>query len=310
MEIILIVLVLLLLIIVIFQRIKEKHRNQEITYLINKLDSILSERSREQVKIVTSDEQIKRLMEAVNDVLTENSQNLACYLKSQESMKKMLSNISHDLKTPLTVVLGYLEMENLKNRSKQLDVVYQKVKEVIDMMNEFFDLAKLEARDKHYPMEQVNIAELCRVCVINFYGELEKEHAKVELDIPEQNLYIESNGEAITRILNNLISNAIKYGMDGRYLKVIVKDDEENVYIQVIDHGKGIPAKHQDEVFDRLYTLEDSRSSEYRGSGLGLSITKELVTILHGKIELTSTPYEVTKFTIQLQKTNNNQLKK
>lgn len=298
------ILILILLTILINQQMRIKKRTHEMNYIIHKLSSIVKKQTSEQIQVVTSDKQIRELLLAVNEVLDENVKNLASYRKSQESMKKMLSNISHDLKTPLTVVLGYLEMEHLQEQSGRMDLIYQKVQEVLQMMNEFFDLEKLEARDKQYPMEQVNIAELVRVCVIHFYQQLDQIHAKVELSIPEQNLYIESNKEALTRILNNLISNAIRYGMDGRYLCVKLEEEPENVYIKVIDHGKGIPMKHQEEVFERLYTLEDSRSSEYRGSGLGLTITKELVSMLHGTIELNSTPYEKTTFTICLPKTS------
>lgn len=132
-------------IIVLVQRMKEVHRNRELDYMIEKLANIIEKQDREQLKVVTSDEQIRRLVEIMNEVLDQNSHNLASYKKSQESMKKMLSNISHDLKTPLTVVLGYLEIENLKDKSEKMEIVYQKVQEVLSLMNEFFDLEKLEA---------------------------------------------------------------------------------------------------------------------------------------------------------------------
>lgn len=101
---------------------------------------------------------------------------------------------------------------------------------------------------------------------------------------------------ALNRILNNLISNAIKYGGDGKYLGLTLKEDSEKVTVSVIDKGKGIQEQYKEDVFERMYTLEDSRSKAYQGSGLGLTITKELVEALGGEIHLDSMPYKQTIF--------------
>ena len=98
----------------------------------------------------------------------------------------------------------------------------------------------------------------------------------VHIDIPERNIYALGNVEVLGRVLNNFISNAITYGDDGKTLGMTLRDDETNVYIDVWDTGKGIDESHIDKVFERMYTLEDSRNRLYQGSGLGLTITKDL----------------------------------
>ena len=109
-----------------------------------------------------------------------------------------------------------------------------------------------------------------------FYDLVTTKGFQVHIDIPERNIYALGNVEVLGRVLNNLISNAITYGDDGKTLGMTLRDDETSVYIDVWDKGKGIDESHIDKVFERMYTLEDSRNRSYQGSGLGLTITKRL----------------------------------
>jgi signal transduction histidine kinase len=233
---------------------------------------------------------------------------MATHNKTEISMRKMLSNISHDLKTPLTVVLGYIEiMLNDPNRSNEeteelLQKVHGKTVEVLDLIKKFFDLAKLESGDKDIPLTRVNMNELCRKNILHFYEVLTSKGFEVAIELPEDNLYAIGNLVELDRVLNNLISNAIAYGGDGKVLGLTLRSDEQSVCVDVWDRGKGISELHKDLVFERMYTLEDSRNKSYQGSGLGLTITKRLVEKMEGQILLTSKPYEKTTFTIKLKR--------
>ncbi|MFD3158827.1 sensor histidine kinase (plasmid) [Haloimpatiens sp. FM7330] len=110
----------------------------------------------------------------------------------------------------------------------------------------------------------------------------------------------------MNRVLKNLLDNAVKYGSDGKYIGISVETFKNTVCIGIEDHGKGILEKHKENIFERMYTLEDSRSKDYEGSGLGLAICKELVEHMNGKIELTSIPNKKTLFNIILPKGNSN----
>ena len=286
----------------LLQKSKEKKRTKQLEYLIEKLQEIQKNHSQDRLRFQTEDVQLRKLAMQCNLLLEENQENERNYRNSEESMRKMLSNVSHDLKTPLTVVLGYLEMLQMNENMEQLSVIYHKVKQVLDQMNEFFDLAKLESKDKFYSVTRIDVAEICRQVVLEYYEEFTKRKIMVELELPETAVFTLGNEEALTRILNNLISNAIKYGMDGNYFGLFLKEYTAGVDIQVIDHGKGIEKTYQNKVFERLYTLEDSRSTKYQGSGLGLSITKALVEQMGGKIHLKSDPYQKTIFEICLKK--------
>ena len=132
----------------------------------------------------------------------------------------MPSNISHDLKTPLTVVLGYLEMITSKpnhslsheEKEKMLTKVYEKVEDLLVLINKFFDLAKLESGDKDFPLSRIEINEICRNNILGFYEMIQTKDMEVSIEIPKTPSYAIVNEEALNRVLKNLISNAIRYG--------------------------------------------------------------------------------------------------
>lgn len=305
MELILIGIIVILIIIICVQRINKINTSKDVKYIREKMQEIMENDSEERIKVFTSDEEVKKLLITTNELLDYNSKNIIKYKKTKTSMKKMLSNISHDLKTPLTVILGYVEMLQLRGEEKVMaDKIHEKSIEVLDLINKFFDLAKLESGDKKIEISKVNICEICRTTILNFYDTLQNEGMEVLIDIPDKNIFVLGNEEAIVRILNNLISNTIRYGKLGKYLGLVIKDEETFVDIKIIDKGKGINEKYKEEVFERIFTLEDSRSKSYQGSGLGLTITKSLVEALGGRIHLNSTPNVKTIFSFTLNKLN------
>ncbi|MBU3218066.1 sensor histidine kinase [Clostridium estertheticum] len=304
----LIIIIFILICIILFNTNVEKKKNNNLRYIQKKLNKIINENTNEKLLVETEDKEIKKILVEINNLLDFNQKILADYRKKEISISKMLSNISHDLKTPLTVVLGYIETIKLDNdiskdeRDLLLSNVYTKALEVIGLINEFFDLAKIESGDKDITISRVNINEICRKSLLEFYENLTSKGYEVSIDIPSINIYVLGNLDAIHRIMNNLISNAIKYGSDGKYLGLKLTYDDNCSYVEICDKGKGIEEINVDRVFERMYTLEDSRNKLYQGSGLGLTITKRLVEKLGGKISLESKPYEKTSFIFQLKR--------
>lgn len=308
MIIFLLIIVIILVGIIYFQYKSQKHRSTNLKYIHGKLNSIILNNTSEKLLVFTDDKELIPILIEINKLLDHNQKILADYSKAEITMKKMLSNISHDLKTPLTVVLGYIETINLdsnissEEREALLSKVENKTKEVLELINKFFDLAKLESGDKDIPLTRINMNEVCRKNILAFYDILTNKGFEVIIDIPENNIYSLGNEDAIDRIINNLISNVIKYGNEGMVLGLSLRSDEDYVYVEVWDKGKGISEIYKDRVFERMYTLEDSRNKLYQGSGLGLTITKRLVEKLDGEIFLESKPYEKTSFTFKLKR--------
>jgi signal transduction histidine kinase len=296
----------LLLLICLLQWKRNNERNRQLSYIAQKLDEIRSNHTAERVMVMTGDKHLRELLQAINRLLDEQQRMIAHYQRTEMSIKKMLANISHDLKTPLTVILGYAEtllrgQEQVRQQDK-LEKVRSKTIDMIDLINKFFDLAKLEAGDQVFDLEKIHVNELCKNHILSYYDLIETEKLKAEIEIPDQPLYILGNEEMLGRILDNLVSNAIRYGREGQVIGFRLYHDESCVYIEVWDRGKGILEKDRDKVFERLYTLEDSRNKLYQGSGLGLTITKRLTERLGGSILLDSQPYQRTSFTVKLKR--------
>lgn len=310
MIIFLLIVIIVLVIIVFYQYKSIKNRNNNLEYIQKKISDIISNKTSEKLLVGTDDNFLIDVLIEINNLLDYNQKMTANYMKTEKSIKKMLSNISHDLKTPITVIRGYIEIlmvdETLSVKDKKilLAKVQDKTVELINLINKFFDLAKLESGDKDIILKKVNINEICRKNILSFYDILTNKGIDVIINIPDESLFILGNEEAFDRILSNLISNAIKYGNDGKVIGIDLKNDEQFVYIDVWDKGKGINEQHKNKVFERLYTLDDSRNKSYESSGLGLTITKKLVEKLNGEINILSKPYEKTSFNLKFEKIN------
>lgn len=305
---ILVVLVVVLAVIVAVQFYAYRARSANLKHIRNQLNSIITEGTNEKLLVFTSDQALIPVLIEMNRLLEDNQQRAADFMKMEQAMRKMISNISHDLKTPLTVVLGYLETLHLhpdtseEERKTLQGKVYAKANEVLELIHKFFDLARLESGDKRIELSPVDINEVSRKNILAFYDTLTAKGFKVLIEIPDNPLLVWGNEGALERILNNLISNAIQHGGEGKTLGLTLRADDDFVYMEVWDRGKGISELHQERVFERMYTLEDSRNKFFQGSGLGLTITKRLVEAQEGVIRIHSKPYEQTVFTVQLKR--------
>lgn len=303
MEILLITIMIVLLFIIGWQYVSRRKINHELNQISDDLERIIEQGIAKKVFVQTNQLSVQQMLIQVNRLLSHNQKVIADNVRTQESLKKMLSNMSHDLKTPLTVILGYIE--KLKKPGKMSEEeqcetkerLHDKTLSIIGLVNQFFDLVKLESGDDDFPISRLSINEVCRKNILEFYHLLQAKSLQVEVDIPEQHYFILGNEHALNRILSNLISNAIHYGSDGGVIGLTIRETGENIAIDVWDKGKGIAEPHQDRVFERLYTLDDARNAEFQGSGLGLSITKRLTEAMKGEIQLKSKPYEKTVFT-------------
>lgn len=298
------VVVCILFLVVLYQRfIFGRGIQAKIRRINKKLEEILETGSDEKVMIFTDNPVLMELGGQINRLLIDRQKIRVDFKREEISSKKMLANISHDIKTPLTVILGYLEIMRLNHADNEmLKKVETKANQVMNLINQFFTLAKLESGDTNINLGKVNINEICRENVLEFYDILLQKDFDVDLFIPETAIFVQGEKEALQRILYNLLSNVIRYGSDGKYLGVFLRQDKSNVYIDVVDKGKGIEQEFASNVFDRLYTMEDSRNREIQGNGLGLTIAKNLTKQLEGDLFLNSIPNVKTTFTVKLKK--------
>ena len=294
-----------LICIVLYQQFAFRTGTQiKLKKISQKLEEIQDTDSDENVMVFTDNKVLMDLAAQINRLLENQRKVKVDYRRSEISSKKMLSNISHDIKTPMTVILGYLEIMRLNSsgENEMLLKVEQKAQRVMELINQFFTLAKLEAGDTEITISKIDVCEACRENVLDFYELLTQKEFQVDVDIPEEAVFVRGNKDALQRILFNLISNVVRYGSDGKYMGMFLRSDEKYIYIDVVDKGNGIERAFAQNVFERLFTMEDSRNREIQGNGLGLTIAQNLAHQLGGEITLESEPNVKTTFTVKLRK--------
>jgi signal transduction histidine kinase len=224
----------------------------------------------------------------------------------EEERSRMISNISHDLRTPLTSLLGYIEAlrndETLTEKENKdfLRIAAEKGNDLLGLIEDFFELSRLEEEHDEIVLQKIDLAELARVVLLDFYPDFTKLSITPSVSIPDRPVYVNANTDYLRRVLNNLISNALRYGQSGKEIGITVRVKSEQAFVDVWDKGKGISPKDLPHIFERLYTAEASRNPTLRGSGLGLTIAKNLIEKQGGRISAESIPGEKTVFSFCL----------
>ena len=233
-------------------------------------------------------------------------------LKDQENYRReFLGNISHELKTPLFTIQGYIltlvdggALKDKKVREKYLRRAAKGVDRIISIVKDLDLITQFESGIKTVDRSEFNIFDL----VDNVFDLLEFESEKNNISLKLENknnslIYVNADQERILQVLTNLIVNSIKYGSDNGYTKVIVEDfNKEKVIVRIIDNGEGIEEEHIPRLFERFYRIDKNRSRKKGGSGLGLSIVKHIIEAHNEQIFVKSKIGEGTEFSFILSK--------
>ena len=213
---------------------------------------------------------------------------------AEKSKNELITNVAHDLRTPLTSVIGYLELLSSKRdleeetRMKYLNVAYNKSKRLEKLIEDLFGFTKLNFGKITMKVSTVDIVKLLSQLLEEFYPSLEEHHMYYELNTSFPSVKIEADGNLLARLFDNLINNAIKYGSHGKIVRVNIEKEEEFVVVSVINYGYVIPEEELQNIFKKFYRIEQSRSENTGGTGLGLAISKSIVEMHKGTIKVTS----------------------
>ena len=231
------------------------------------------------------EEMRKRLKESAEEKVLLDKEN-----------KELISNISHDLKTPITAVKGYVEgiMDGVADTPEKMDryvkTIYNKTNEMDHLINELTFYSKIDTNRIPYTFSKLNVEDYFGDCAEEVGLELETRGSElVYANYVESGVLVIADGEQIRRVIHNIISNAIKY-MDKPkgIIQIRVKDVGDFIQVEIEDNGKGIAAKDIAYIFDRFYRTDVSRNSSKGGSGIGLSIVKKILEDHGGKVWATS----------------------
>ena len=231
------------------------------------------------------EEMRKRLKESTEEKILMDKEN-----------KELISNISHDLKTPITAVKGYVEgiMDGVADTPEKMDryvrTIYNKTNEMDHLINELTFYSKIDTNRIPYTFSKLNVEDYFSDCAEELGLEMETRGIElVYANYVEKGVQVIADGEQIRRVIHNIVSNAIKYMEKPRgIIQLRVKDVGDFIQVEIEDNGKGIAAKDLPYIFDRFYRTDSSRNSSTGGSGIGLSIVKKIIEDHGGKIWATS----------------------
>ncbi len=286
---------------------KEHNKNKKIEsdykYINVRLLDIINNSENNYILIPSDIKVVKETAKGINNLLEKFNDRQIDYNRNQKVILQIFTNISHDLRTPITVLKGYIEMLYLQSQKEDLppaihatiEKMQRNSQELVHSVNNLFNLAKIQSGDMVFHIQKVNLTQVCHEIILEFYTILEEEKFHVEVNIEDKPLYANVDIEAVGRILKNLIDNAIKYGNAGKFLGIFLYKKDNHIYIEVEDHGAGISEKDKIHIFTRTYTADRKK-----GNGLGLAISQELANSMGGSISVVSIPQEKTVFTIRL----------
>jgi signal transduction histidine kinase len=255
-----------------------------------------------------SKDEIGELSVAFEEMRRKLKHSIELQLQYDENRKELISNISHDLKTPVTAIKGYVEgiMDGVADTPDKLDryvkTIYTKAGDMDRLIDELFLFSKLDLGKVPFHFEQVEIGQYLQDCSQELYFDMEKKGVKLELEvIPRTPLYVTADREKLKRVLLNIIENAVKYKDKAEGLiRLNAQEIDGRAVVSIEDNGPGISAEALPHIFDRFYRADPSRNTVTGGSGLGLAIAKQIVEEHGGIIWASSEIGQGTKVFITL----------
>lgn len=231
-------------------------------------------------------------------------------LQYEDEIKELVSNISHDLKTPLTAIKGYSEglmdgvADTTEKQDKYLKTIYMKANDMSVLVDELAYYARIDCNTIPYTFTDISIADYFEDCVEDLYLELEVKNIKVNYEnLLDYDVKVIADAEQLKRVIHNIIGNSVKYlDKPEGSINIRITDKEDFVQVDIDDNGIGIPFDELPFVFDRFYRADASRSTKTGGSGLGLAIAKKVIEDHSGRIWVTSKMNEGTTISFTLKK--------
>ena len=236
----------------------------------------------------------------INDIILSYENRLSAFQQTEETNKQLMTSLSHDVRTPLTTLIGYLDAIHKervvgKERDSYFETARRKAYDLKEYIDVLFDWFKLNSNEFTMQINAIEATELTRNILIDWIPIFEDKEITYSIDIPEQPLQVNLDSEGYMRILNNLIQNIIAHSYADR-IELTLSKQKEYMKILLSDNGIGIEKEDLKHIFERLYKCDKGRAE--KGSGLGLSIVHQLVEKMNGTITVKSIQGNGTEFTL------------
>ncbi|MGL4570551.1 MAG: sensor histidine kinase [Clostridium sp.] len=278
-----IILIMGLVIIIVILLAYIFYMKKEMMNISKQLDDYNNLKTEKKIDVNLINKEIELLASSINKHIEVANRLRINEVKSKEELKDMISNISHDLRTPLTSIIGYIQMLNTRENGdfknlEYLKKVEKRAKDLQVMLEDFFTLSVIDNSDYDMKLEGVNINEVVFETVISFYEQLEENGVEPKIEL-EEDLEVLGDTSAITRVVENLMINVIKHS--GGEFSIKLKKDESKVKLIFMNYVK--EEVNTDKIFSKFYKGND-RSRSGKNTGLGLSIVKTLMEMMNGKV--------------------------
>lgn len=255
---------------------------------------------------VTGDDEFSAMAAKLNKMSSDIRKLMDKEREAERTKNELITNVAHDLRTPLTSIIGYLELLAgntqipQEMQHKYIEIAYSKSRRLEKLIEDLFGFTKLNYGKIAMHIGQIDIVKLLEQLLEEAYPNFEEKNLSYDLQSNVPAKIISADGNLLARLFDNLIGNAIKYGADGKRVLVKIHGEEDTVTVSVTNFGRVIPADELPLLFNKFYRVEQSRSATTGGTGLGLAIAKEIVDMHGGTIRVAS-DLNGTVFTVKLQ---------
>ena len=230
----------------------------------------------------TPDREVESLMKTVNQTLEDIRTERQEYEKRERAFQSEIENISHDLRTPLTVILGYLKWMKVQQEQtpEMLETIERKAEYMQKLVEDFYDLSRLTAKDYEVEMKTADVGRILREALMDSYQMLEHQKLELNAKIPDHAIEVPGDEAALERIFSNLLQNAGRYA--HRFLQVFIVESGERVWICFENDVENMKASDAEQLFERFYRKETARTQG--GTGLGLTVAKQLASAMGAEL--------------------------
>lgn len=253
---------------------------------------------------IDSEDEFTLIADKINKMAADVDQIFEDNRKSEHAKNELITSVAHDLRTPLTSIIGYLDLvstgKNIDDvvKQKYVEVAYSKSKRLEKLIEDLFAYTNVSFGEVAMDYTEVDMVKFMNQLVDEFYPSFQDSGLEYEFTTNVNSAIVMADGNQLSRAIANLISNAIKYGKDGKRIKIKLWKENGKVLVDIINYGRLIPDEDIENIFKRFYRVESSRSSETGGTGLGLAIAKSIIEMHGGTIRARSnfdgTVFEVT----------------
>lgn len=290
--------------IVVYWRLIRRYRQMQLRHVIEELHYIADGHFDHRISFVVKTD-LQKVIDSINALVDSTVASMEEERQIEQSKDDLITNVSHDIRTPLTSIIGYLGLlkssELNEDQTKYIQIAYDKALQMKALAEDLFEYTTLRSSTNNkLVLAPLHVNSMLEQVAAGFELEAEKKNITFNVITRPRDLVIDADAKMIVRMLNNLISNALKYGRGATEIDLIAnKVNNEFVELRVENNGEQIPKKSLQKIFDRFYRVESSRNLKTGGTGLGLAITKSIVDLHGGNIKCQSTS-ELTSFIIQL----------